>query len=729
MWRRLLLTIALLVCNGAAAAAPAIFWFNDPVGPDQTVLVTGAGLAEVTDVTVARIPDRGSAAAAPKSVAILQQSAQSLKFVVPPEFSPGLFEFELSAPEGKVSGRANLPTVYWVQGDLGTAASPGGHLQIFGRNIVRRQDHARLDLIADAGGAVISMRPGNGDLWQARFAIPAEARPGSYRLRLSNGDGGDLETVDVGAIEIRARKPAPEQSFDIRAFGGNGDGRADNTAAVARALAAAAQAGGGTVYFPRGRYFVRDTIVVPPDVTLRGEATQAVNLVWPDVADPPDALISGTTRFAVEDLTIYASNHRHIIVGGFVDGKPAKDATDITIRRVRIRASAYRGLIDPAATHRRMQEIERLFPSTGPHSLRLSGRRIAVLDNDILGSGSSLLLFEASDAVISGNLLANGRYGWYSITGSNRVIFRDNLVRASDLQGAGGGINTLFSTLNGSENVFIGHNRFEGLYGLDREAVTADGPGGLYFGAASSIDPQLLRLNYEAAPVPARPNWEGAAVMVVAGRGVGQTARVATLERSPVPSERRLRLDRPLQVPLDQSSVVNVTLARENFLIVGNRFEDCGVAAQSYGTGLNHVIAGNVSTRTGGFFAIGLVYAHFQPGWQIQLLDNRIVEGNIYRAGTSRTVLSEESAIGVHAYRIGPGASEPPLARAIIMRGNRLEQDAHLEIKSSPSPHPGVRDVVIEDNIVGPSRIGIHIDSGAASILQRNNAIERKIAR
>ncbi|PZA13619.1 hypothetical protein DNX69_04505 [Rhodopseudomonas palustris] len=728
--RALPLLVAILACNEVAAAT-AIFWFNDPVGPDQTVLVTGADLDQVSKVTVGRIPDSGGSPPENKTVEILQQDAQSLKVVVPAEFAPGIFALELSSPDGRIGIRANLPTVYWIQGDLGTAASPGGWLRAFGRNILRSRDRARLDLIDDRspGNTVISLRPSDGDLWQSHVAIPSDLAPGRYRLRLSNGDGGDSATIDAGTLEIQPRRAFTATSFDIRAYGGNGDGRSDNTMAMGRALAAAAQAGGGTVYLPRGRYLVRGAIDVPPNVTLKGEATHLVNLAWPDLADPPEALISGTTHFAIEDLTIYASNHRHVIVGGFSGGKAVQEAADIAIRRVRIRASAYRGLMDPEATYRRMQDIERQFPSTGPHTIRLSGRRLTVTDNDVLGSGSALLLLDASDAVIASNIIANGRYGWYSITGSNRVIFENNTVRAADLQGTGGGINTLFSTLNGSENVFIGRNRFEGLYGADREAVTADGPGGLYLGPARSIDPQQLSLQNIPVPMPARPDWAGAAVMVVGGHGVGQTARVVGTARSADATERRLRLDRPLQVPLDQTSIVDVTLARENFLIVGNRFEDCGVAAQSYGTGLNHVIADNISIRTGGFFAIGLVYSHVQPGWQIQLLDNHIVEGNIYRAGTSRAVLSEESAIGVHAYRIGAASSETVLTRAVIVRGNRLDEDAHLEIKSAPSIHPAVRDVVIEDNVVGASRIGIYIDRGVTAILQRNNLIERRIGK
>ena len=729
-----LLTLANCIWIQHAAAAPAIFWFNDPVDPNDTVLVAGAELGDVSTVTIGRVPDpdQGDGKATTRNVTVLQASPQSLKFVVPPEFEPGIYHFTLASPHGHVSGRINLPTVYWAQGSLGAAVTPGGWIQVFGRNIIRRKDRARLELVPEpeTGGAPISANLDSGDTWRGKFSVPPSIRPGAYRLRLSNGDGGESEWIDAGSISVKVPEAATDRVFDVRAYGANGDGNANSTRGVAAAIAAAATAGGGTVYFPRGRYVILETLVVPPNIAIKGERTDLVNLVWPDFADPPDALIKGTTRFSIEDVTIYASNHRHVLVGGFLDGStPAPDASDIAIRRVRIRASAFRGQMDLEATIRRMTEISKLFPLSGPDTVRLSGDRLEVVDCDIVGSGSSLFLFAARNAIVSGNILVNGRYGWYSITGSRRIIFEGNHISAGDLQGNGGGINTISNSVSASEDIFAGHNTFKGIYGMDREGLASDGPGGYYFGKAETVAPQRLSLHGTAGQFPVSPDWVGAAVMVVDGSGVGQSARVAGVERTPASSQTWLDLDRPLQISLDSTSVITVAQAKQNYLIIDNQFEDCGIAAQSYGTGLNHVIAGNTSNRTGGFFAIGLTYAHFQPSWQVQLLNNRIIEGNIYRAGPSRSVLSEESAIGVHAYRIQLQSVSPPLARAIIVRGNRLEQDAHIEIKGSSSASPGVRDVVIEGNTIGASRIGLLIDHGVVSALERNNVIERRIGK
>lgn len=719
--------VALLLgalASTGAIAQPSIFWASDPVGPDETVIVTGAELDGISAATVSRVADPGNAAApvAPKAVSILQATPQSLKFVIPKDFAPGIYRFTLSYAEGAISAALNLPTIYWTQGNLGDAASPGEWLRIFGRNIVRRQDGARLVLTPDGGGAGVATTLGEGGMWNAAFRLPSDMTPGTYHARLSNGDGGDGEWVDAGRIEIRASDKTQSEIVDVRAYGAVGDGRADSSRAIAAALDAARQKGGGTVYLPHGRYLVSGPIVIPPGVGLKGERTDLVNLVWADTTTPPDALIEGASRFSIEDLTIYASNHGHIISGGFVGGTPAPDASDIAIRRVRIRASAFRGHMTPQQTFQRMAALHMRYPDS-PDSIRLSGDRVIVSDCDVLGSGRSFYLFKARNAVVTNNTLSNGRDGWYSISGSDRVIFENNIVTAADLQGTGGSVNALSSTVSASENIFLGRNTFKSMMGGDREAFTTDGPGGFYFGGAVNTEPNHLSLTGAPNEHVVSPNWTGAVVMVVDGTGAGQVAGVTEFTQSQTPPQMTVALDRPLAVALDATSVITINQMQQNYLIIDNLFEDAGVAAQTYGTALNHVIAGNRSVRTGGFFARAGMYFHFQPGWQLQLLDNRIVEGNAYQSGPDREIASGEAVVAVQGLQPDTKPNRPPLLRAIIVRGNRLEEDAHIEIKGVSPASPGVRDIVVEANTIGMTREkAVAVDHGVAGLIERRNS-------
>jgi hypothetical protein len=62
----------------------------------------------------------------------------------------------------------------------------------------------------------------------------------------------------------------PADLFSVRDFGAVGDGKTDDTAAFQQALDAAAKAGGGVVYAPRGAYFFAGHLNVPTAVTLKG---------------------------------------------------------------------------------------------------------------------------------------------------------------------------------------------------------------------------------------------------------------------------------------------------------------------------------------------------------------------------------------------------------------------------------------------------------------------------
>lgn len=63
-------------------------------------------------------------------------------------------------------------------------------------------------------------------------------------------------------------------------FGAKGDGKADDTVALRKALAAAAAVGGGTVYLPHGVYRLTAPLNIPPGVELRGPLATGQVRVW-----------------------------------------------------------------------------------------------------------------------------------------------------------------------------------------------------------------------------------------------------------------------------------------------------------------------------------------------------------------------------------------------------------------------------------------------------------------
>jgi hypothetical protein len=83
----------------------------------------------------------------------------------------------------------------------------------------------------------------------------------------------------------------------------------------------------------------------------------------------------------------------------------------------------------------------------------------------------------------------------------------------------------------------------------------------------------------------------------------------------------------------------------------------------------------------------------------------------------------------VRANQPATATGQPPLVQGIIVRGNQLDQDAHIRVEGFSTASPGVRDIVIEANSTGPSRVGLVIDHGVASWLARRNVQAARIVR
>ncbi|MFD7033533.1 glycosyl hydrolase family 28-related protein [Streptomyces sp. NPDC059917] len=115
-------------------------------------------------------------------------------------------------------------------------------------------------------------------------------QPRTARRALLTGAVAGLATgaAVLGAAGSAAAAPTAagtSDRFDVKAYGAIGDGSADDTPAIQSALDAAAAAGGGTVYFPGGKYLVKPTpgqpaLAVKGDgIRLAGAGAKASTLI------------------------------------------------------------------------------------------------------------------------------------------------------------------------------------------------------------------------------------------------------------------------------------------------------------------------------------------------------------------------------------------------------------------------------------------------------------------
>ena len=689
-WRSVAGAALLLV--HAALAAPVVLWVSEPVQPGQTALVFGDGFEGCRRVVA------GGQAVQPEQV-----RPRSVKFVVPAALQPGVTPVEIIAPSGKVAFLLNRPALIWAQGDRGTDGSPGGFVRVVGKNLLWDGAQPRLRL----GNTELKVT--RSELFTLQAEVPAGLKPGAYPLTVHSGTGGEAGWSEPLSFTV-VPKPSAPRIFPADKI--NGLDLDDDTPALQSALREAGAQGGGVVTLGHGRFVLSATLEIPPSVTLRGAGRELTALCWTASKTPPLALVSGTGQFGLEDLTLNALSYKHGIVSDQKTG-------GVTLRRLRLRLNNYRGHITPDDVKAQLERDLKLSTGGGD-SLRLGGPGDEVADCDVYGSGRCLYLKGGRGTWIHDNQFSNGRWGWYSLSGNDGVIFERNEIRGCDLMSTGGGLNCLDGSMT-SQNVYYAGNHLRDMYGWDREAMTSDAGGGIYYGAIESVRGAEVVLATNLTKLHNR-DWRGAGFFILDGQGQGQYRRVATLD------DRRITVESPWTIPPDRTSVVTITMLQRNYFFVSNRFEDAGVAIQLYGTSVGHISAGNVSARTAGFHNFGMNYSGIQPSWFIQWLGNRIEEGNVYAGGHDNYLAVGEAHLGVLA--LPPGVKpEAPLTLCGIVRGNRLENSAHLAIGGSDPPNPRIefpytQEVVCEQNHVAYADVGLVVARASAGVFTRENTFD-----
>jgi hypothetical protein len=159
-----------------------------------------------------------------------------------------------------------------------------------------------------------------------RIPLPVRLAAGSYRVEVSR-DGVSWVRLADQTLEVLEDRPEPRR-FDVSdsRFGTcHPDDGADDTRCIVRAIAAAADAGGGTVYFGRGTWDLIDAgqsgvtpgdgLVVPPGVGLSGAGSDLTFLrrhaEWTSNTANAAFTLAGSTRvsgFTFIDLQAYEAN-------------------------------------------------------------------------------------------------------------------------------------------------------------------------------------------------------------------------------------------------------------------------------------------------------------------------------------------------------------------------------------------------------------------------------------
>jgi hypothetical protein len=312
-----------------AVPAPVVFWASDPIRPDETVMAIAGNTSSASTAQMVALSDGPAGSpldAMPPipfmaTVATLQASATSVKFLVPATYATGLYAFQV-VEQGNPSdiGFLNRPAISFLLGDEGDSASPSGWIEVHGRNLGMKGGTPTLALVS--GSSVYPLSPtafaGNDNYCQ-RFAVTG-VPSGTYEVYEHNGFGGPLGWAKLSGFlgapittfAVAAPPSWPSTVFNVGAPTGSGD-----DGLISAAIASATTNGGGVIQLHAGTYGLSNAIVLPNLVTLSGAGMTSTTLSW-TTSPASGNLISAVTSpqyqnnhpvpgaFSVSNLTINA---------------------------------------------------------------------------------------------------------------------------------------------------------------------------------------------------------------------------------------------------------------------------------------------------------------------------------------------------------------------------------------------------------------------------------------
>lgn len=695
-----LTALVLIGCGGSeTSSSPKVFWVSQPVNKDETMLITGGNLLPgTTRVDAAQLADgdpgdpsvQSPTVASWTSLAPLTSTTRSLTATIPANWSDGVYALRLSNGIATDSIRlVNAPDPWFVQGDKGDSATPGGSFYVAGATLERSGGATpQAVLLPEGGGAPVARlalaeRITTSTGYALRFSVPASVPEGEYQLWLHNGRGGKAAWVKfssfieapVSTVRVKTASPWPTDVFTISNYAGTADQR------FAAAVAAATANGGGRIQVPAGTYSLTQPLMLPPYTVLVGAGQEATFLNWN--VNPGASLVIGQSltlagsvraTFAIEDIQLSAA------APDFTKNVVERTATSEPgwLRRVTINAP----VID-----------EKVWDKTATALFLRQTSNTLLEDVHIDAAKAVYARDNVSHVRLQGSTFNwNNLNIWFSGQSHNILVVGNMFQKRSPLLTQA---SFVLSVAHGSKpynrDVLWAKNTVTQAPGdatLRTSGYTMDGGEGIYLGGVSSTSGTQMTLTGQTTTVNAtgKPwaySWEGSVAQILDGQGAGQWRYVTQAG----PGERTIGIDRPWDIVPDAASTLAIVNMQGRVLMIDNDYQrdtqhdDYYLAVDSIKAGNNFGVEGAplaAQTWTG---------KHYQgtfPAWHLQFLDNRIARG-------------EQSQFGVIVYNDPVSDYVKVSGAAQVYRNNTNPAGGRFNLRFS-SDLGGLADMLVERN-------------------------------
>eukprot|EP00040_Diaphanoeca_grandis_P025574 m.141853 g.141853 ORF g.141853 m.141853 type:complete len:943 (+) comp30217_c0_seq1:33-2861(+) len=535
---RLLSFVGLL--SSCTAQSLNVHWVSTPVLPGQTALIAVAPRMDNSTT----IELRCSSSSPWLKMALTGVTEFGCAIQVPSTCSE--FGLQVRANGGPITNM-NVADPWFMFGDGGSSSTPGGWVRVIGEGITLTANSQTLPTLllvplqaSSQKTLTLTAKPsvfGDGvgaklTRWHAFFDIPATVEAGTtFNVSISNNGDDPSSFVplctfvneNVACLNtwtINSPHVWKSEVFTVKAEQ-PGVGR-NATDAVLAALQQCTANGGGVVYFPRGQYFISVPLVVSPGTILRGESRALVSIYFAEANqnNAPPAYVTSTVggSWGAEDLTFYVTAYAHNIV-------QFQPGTDFAfLRRCRIRYNSY-FCLEPVLGQGSRGRNSAWSHAVGT-AVMLAGTNLFVEDNDIFSSGD--VVSTLNNGAVGGTYMQIARNRFYNGGTTHwgiswkQCIYEDNMATGTSTTAMGSNY-PQYAHTDGEphvQNVYHHNNSQNLVWGNDREMMTCDGGGGVYYGPATSTG-TLVTLATKASSAQ-----NGGALCVLLGDVTGECRRV-----------------------------------------------------------------------------------------------------------------------------------------------------------------------------------------------------------
>ena len=639
-------------------------------------------------------------------VTLYQLNKQSFKFVIPADFSEGLYSLSLAGDYGEVTREINTPVVRWIQSDEGKTATPDGWVRVQGECLRVREDCQPYAVIEGNGKKIVLSPEKIYDDYSVKFNLSA-LEDGEYDFTYNNG----LAFAEKVTLTVA---PSPEEKwnktvYNALDYGFATDKIGDCTEAFTKLLELVGKNGGGIIYIPHGKYHMTGTFRVPTGTVIRGDGYKRTQLFWTDEwyefdedhhwmpTKTPYYMFFLEGECAFEDIDFEGRK-----LGNMFRNQKTDKTNNIRFDRIRVQANPLTGnemhiRCGDDKWRARSATMKEHFMCRND-LFTVSGVNIKVRDSVFNWGGRPFGDSEGSECYLMQRCVfgdCTAIDDWMPLGQHNGAIIEDNEFRHWTMGASG-------------KNFYFARNKILNVEDNNREAFTTDVALGMsYYG--TDVKKDGCRFTF-----PEGTNMEnvreGKTLVILSGKGAGQLREVTAVDGYTV------TVESPFDVEPDDSSVMIVNHTFRNFYFIDLQVHNSG-SIQFYTAQANTVVDRVKFTHSASIKGWGqFVYGTMSENWYSTFQNCEYDDVNYYHMDGWYMA----PTLPGNSFMCAFGEGDETSNICCTMRNNHFVDDSIINIRAGKVMR-ALEDCVIENNEFNDCKCAIYVEHKAQRIFAYNN--------